>query len=169
MDVVRSSLKIPEFDKHLKKAGGHIGRNIVEIIIKMKAIVRKPLMLKRFNFELHPLISFKVDSVDEDQSLNRWQYYKNIPKIYFLISYSHDNSTLKPRIESETFQIFIQTNVIEIEQILTTINNSMPIRKIVLRQTSEKGKTCLSWKSVFKFLAFTLIRLIDWLIDFNGI
>ena len=38
-DVVRSSVKVPEFDKHLKKAGGHIGRNVVEITIKMKTIV----------------------------------------------------------------------------------------------------------------------------------
>ena len=45
-DVVRSSVKVPEFDKHLKKAGGHISRNIVEITIKMKTIVRKPLMIK---------------------------------------------------------------------------------------------------------------------------
>ena len=45
-DVVRSSVKVPEFDKHLKKAGGHIGRNVVEIAIKMKTIVRKPLMIK---------------------------------------------------------------------------------------------------------------------------
>ena len=29
-DVVRSSVKVPEFNKHLKKAGGHIGRNVVE-------------------------------------------------------------------------------------------------------------------------------------------
>ena len=29
-DVVRSSVKVPEFNKHLKKAGGHIGRNTVE-------------------------------------------------------------------------------------------------------------------------------------------
>ena len=29
-DVVRSSVQVPEFDKHLKKAGGHIGRNVVE-------------------------------------------------------------------------------------------------------------------------------------------
>ena len=43
-DVVRSSVKLPEFDKHLKKAGGHIGQNVVTI--KMKTIVRKPLMLK---------------------------------------------------------------------------------------------------------------------------
>ena len=42
----RSSVKVPEFDKHLKKAGGHIGRNIVEITIKMKTIVQKPLMIK---------------------------------------------------------------------------------------------------------------------------
>ena len=45
-DVVQSSLKVPEFDQHLKKAGGHIGRNVVEITIKMKKIVRKPLMIK---------------------------------------------------------------------------------------------------------------------------
>ena len=45
-DVVQSSLKVSEFDKHLKKAGGHIGRNAVEITIKMKTIVRKPLMIK---------------------------------------------------------------------------------------------------------------------------
>ena len=45
-DVVRSSMKVPEFDKHLKKAGGHIGRNVVEITIKMKTIVRKTLMIK---------------------------------------------------------------------------------------------------------------------------
>ena len=43
-DVVRSSVQVHEFDKHLKKAGGHIGRNVVEI--KMKTIVRKPLMIK---------------------------------------------------------------------------------------------------------------------------
>ena len=30
-DVVRSSVKVPEFDKHLKKAGGHIGQNVLEI------------------------------------------------------------------------------------------------------------------------------------------
>ncbi len=49
-DVVRSSVKVPEFDKHLKKAGGHIGQNIVEITIKMKTIVRKPLMIKSSQF-----------------------------------------------------------------------------------------------------------------------
>ena len=42
-DVVRSSAKVPEFNKHLKKAGRHIVQNVVEITIKMKIIVRKPL------------------------------------------------------------------------------------------------------------------------------
>ena len=41
-DEVRSSVLVPEFDKHLKKARGHIGRNVVEITIKMKKIVQKP-------------------------------------------------------------------------------------------------------------------------------
>ena len=44
-DVVQSSMKVPEFDKHLK-ARGHIGRNVVEITIKMKTIVQKTLMIK---------------------------------------------------------------------------------------------------------------------------
>ena len=45
-DVVRSSVKVLEFDQHLKKAGGHIGRNVVEITIKMKTMVRRPFMMK---------------------------------------------------------------------------------------------------------------------------
>ncbi len=49
-DVVRSFVKVPEFDKHLKKAGGDIGRNVVKIIIKMKTIVQKPLMIKTTSF-----------------------------------------------------------------------------------------------------------------------
>ena len=43
---VRSSVKVPEFDKHVKKAGRYIDRNVVEITIKMKTIVWKPLMIK---------------------------------------------------------------------------------------------------------------------------
>ena len=40
-DVVRSSVKVPEFDKHLKKAGGHISQNVVEITIKMKTKIKR--------------------------------------------------------------------------------------------------------------------------------
>ena len=43
-DVVQSSMKAPEFDKHLKKARGHVSQNDMEIT--MKTIVWKPLMIK---------------------------------------------------------------------------------------------------------------------------
>ena len=45
-DVVQSSVLVPEFDKHPKKAGGHIDWNVVKITIKMKTVVQKPLMMK---------------------------------------------------------------------------------------------------------------------------
>ena len=45
-DEVRISLKVPKFDKQLKKAEDHIEQNVVEITIKMKTVVRKPLMIK---------------------------------------------------------------------------------------------------------------------------
>ena len=61
-DVVRSSVKVSEFDKHLKKAGGHIGRNVVEITIKMKAIVRKPLIIKINKLRLRNLDNFSLVS-----------------------------------------------------------------------------------------------------------
>ena len=35
-------VKVFKVDKYLKKAGGHINRNIVEITIKMRKIVQKP-------------------------------------------------------------------------------------------------------------------------------
>ena len=54
-DIVWSSVKVSEFDIHLKKAGGHIGRYIVEITIKMKIIVRKPLMIKIIKLRLRNL------------------------------------------------------------------------------------------------------------------
>ena len=57
-DVVRSSAKVSKFDKLLKKAGGHIDRNIVEITIKMKTIVRKPLMIKIAKFRLRNLDNY---------------------------------------------------------------------------------------------------------------
>ena len=41
----------PDLYKYLKKAGGHISRNVVEITIKMKTIVRKTLMIKYISTE----------------------------------------------------------------------------------------------------------------------
>ena len=55
-DVVRSSVKFPEFDKHPKKAVVHI----VEITIKMKTIVRKPLMIKITKLRLRNLDNFSL-------------------------------------------------------------------------------------------------------------
>ena len=49
--------RVSEFDKHLKKTGGHIGRNVVEITIKMKTIVRKPLMIKITKLRLRNLVT----------------------------------------------------------------------------------------------------------------
>ena len=34
-DVVRNSVKVLKFDKHPKKAGGHISQNIIRITIKI--------------------------------------------------------------------------------------------------------------------------------------
>ena len=62
-DIVRSSVKVPEFDKHLKKAGGHIGRNVVETTIKMKTIVRKPLMIKNNLILIYLIYMYKQDSL----------------------------------------------------------------------------------------------------------
>ena len=53
----------PEFDKHLKKAGGHIGRNVVEITIKMKTIVRKTLMIKNPQFYVFKYFSLTERSL----------------------------------------------------------------------------------------------------------
>ena len=44
-----------EFYKHMKKAGGYIGRNVLKITIKMKTIDRKPFMIKINNLRLRNL------------------------------------------------------------------------------------------------------------------
>ena len=41
--------------QHLKKAGRHIGQNIVEITINMKTIVLKPLIIKIIKLRLRNL------------------------------------------------------------------------------------------------------------------
>ena len=50
-------MKVPEFDKYVKKAWEHIGQNIVEITIKMKTIVQKPLKVKIIKLRLRNLDS----------------------------------------------------------------------------------------------------------------
>ena len=50
-DVVRSSMKVPEFDKYLKMARRLIGRNIVEIAIKMKTLNDKIIKLHLRNLD----------------------------------------------------------------------------------------------------------------------
>ena len=50
--AVCSAVWAPEFDKHLKKAGGHISRNVLNITINMTTIVRKPWMIKLIKFPL---------------------------------------------------------------------------------------------------------------------
>ena len=64
-DVVQSSVKVPEFDKHLKKAGGHISRNVMEIIIKMKTIVWKPLMIKIKEILNEKIIELRLRNLDK--------------------------------------------------------------------------------------------------------
>ena len=78
-DVVRSSVKVPELDKHLKKAGGHINWNVVEITIKMKTIVRKPLMIK--------IIKLRLRNLDNWINVNEFKFERlknliNENKIY---------------------------------------------------------------------------------------
>ena len=74
-------IRLRNFDnKHLKKAGGHFGRNVVEITIKMKTIVRKLLMIKIINLHLRNL--------DKDFHLRiRWFAFnvlRHIKSIWFI-------------------------------------------------------------------------------------
>ena len=57
--VVWSSMKFPEFDKHLKKAGGHIGRHVVEITTQMTTIVRKNIAGELFELVTYKDMLFK--------------------------------------------------------------------------------------------------------------
>ena len=53
-----NKLRLRNLDnKYLKKARGHIGRNVVEITLKMKTIVRKSFMMKK---KLNNLFSKKL-------------------------------------------------------------------------------------------------------------
>ena len=76
-DIVRSSVKVPEFDKHLKKARGHISRNVVEITIKMKTIVWKPLMIKNIIFFL--IVSLNIYSSVTKLTTKRFKPLFEVP------------------------------------------------------------------------------------------
>ena len=67
-DVVQSSMKVSEFDKHLKKAGGHIGRNIEEIKNK-----DEDNSLKTLNDKTHQTSSqkFRQQTPEEGQRIYR--------------------------------------------------------------------------------------------------
>ena len=54
-DVVQSSVLVTKFDKYLKKAGGHIGQNVVEITLRYKTIVQKTLMINIIKLHLRNL------------------------------------------------------------------------------------------------------------------
>ena len=57
-----SEKKVPESDKkYLKKAGGHIGRNVVQITMKMRTIVRITFIFKlNYLNYLNYIIIFKL-------------------------------------------------------------------------------------------------------------
>ena len=72
-DVFRSSVLVPEFDEHQKKAGGHIGRNVMEITIKMRTIVRKPLIIKSVQVtELYLLIYLFLKKIELEKIPKSW-------------------------------------------------------------------------------------------------
>ena len=84
-DVFRSFVKVPEFEKRLKKAGGHIGRNVVEIVIKMETIVRKPLMIK---------IILLIKYSDQIQTTHQQLY--GFKLLIMIISRKQLNSSIRP-------------------------------------------------------------------------
>ena len=73
-DVVRSSMKVPEFDKYLKKA-----ENVVVITIKMKTIVQKPLMIKNHQASSQKFrqLSFLVEDIIK---IIQWFCIENLSK-----------------------------------------------------------------------------------------
>ena len=82
MDSIKySSVKVPEFDKHLKKAGGHAGRNVVEITKKIKTIVCKPLMIKIFYWIVYSFFFMFFYCMDEQKQDDQLEpiYSSSVP------------------------------------------------------------------------------------------
>ena len=121
-DVVRSSVKVPEFDKHLKTAGGHIGRNVVEIRIKTKTIVRKPLMIKK------RLICNKTQTTNRDNASKETIIWRL--QVQFWLQASNNTGILNTC-----------TRLWQMESEQTTPVNSIKFREgSRVRQTPEEGR-----------------------------
>ena len=77
-----NKLRLRNLDNnHLNEAGGHIGRNVVEITIKMKTIVRKPLMIKIIKLRL--------------RNLDNYNYFSSNNELKIVVSLNFLNSTFK--------------------------------------------------------------------------
>ena len=105
-DVARSSVKVSRFDKHLKKAGGHIGQNVVEITIKMKTIVQKALMIK--------IIKLRLRFYDNKHAFSSWDgnpttvlQYRKVqqtgPVLFFWFVFFNGISTFGRNLMPKTF------------------------------------------------------------------
>ena len=120
-DVVRSSVKVPEFDKHQKMTGGYVGGNVEEITIKMKTQAPKPLMIK--------IIKLRLRNLD-----NKYCYcFYSIKWFQLLLSNTHNSIQL-------ILFFFLQT--VKWEQVLR-LNTNDYIQHIDLG-------LCLFFKHIFK-------------------
>ena len=62
-DVAQSSMYTPKFNKHLKKARGHIGQNVVNIT-KIKTLVWKPWMIDENTWNYTSQLAGAVEYTD---------------------------------------------------------------------------------------------------------
>ena len=53
----------------MKKAGGNIGRNVVEITIKMKIVVRKPWMIEVYTRSVQKVLSLLLLLIKEEKKI----------------------------------------------------------------------------------------------------
>ena len=138
----RSTVKVPEFDKHLKKAGGHIGRNVVEITIKMKTIVRKTIE----NHYHGNLMNIKKKKKKEKSYLNN--------SVEFFFNFFHHSNCTHIRSFSSHFESI--SNRLEI-----FLKYRLHIK--VIRRWANERKSYKTWKSeldesVYRIIPSVLIR-----------
>ena len=76
--VVRSSVKVPEFAKQLKKAGGHIDRNVVEITMKDED--NSPKTLNDKKGEIHYMIHQISTNKNSQSKMNQLRKIETPPK-----------------------------------------------------------------------------------------